>query len=178
MINLIPPGGHKTIKYEYVLRVGSVLGFLFATVFILLSIVLIPTYVLVGAQIKAFEAEKNQSSEVSDTLNIADQEVRITGEMLAQLKRIPAGELASVAISEIKNVAPSTIIFTNFIAEAPQGDIQKIQIQGNAPTRESLAELKNSLENSPMFEKAEVPISDLARDVDVPFAISVMLTQK
>jgi hypothetical protein len=175
MINLIPKKGHKTVKYEYILRVGATLGFLFTGMLLLLSASLIPTYVLVDAQIKAFESEKKQLSETDATFKEADNEVELTKEILAQLKRSPNNARVSEVVEEIRSVAPNSIVFTNFITDATKGSFTKIQVKGQAPTRKELAELKNTLESSEMFASAEVPIGDLARDVDVPFAIAVTL---
>jgi len=178
MTNLIPPEGKKSVKREYFLRVGATYGFLFSFVLILLSAALIPTYVLVGAQIDAFEAEKEQNNNDTSALQEIDKEVEAIKEILAQFKRTPENILPSVLISEIKNVAPYSIGFTNFTVQAEEGVIDKIKIQGDAPTREALAALKNAIEASPFFDKAEVPIADLARDTDLPFAITVTLVKK
>lgn len=178
MINLVPPAGRKTTTYEYVLRVGSVLGFLFSGVLILLTVALIPTYVLVDAQIKAFETEKAQLVGSEGVFTEADYEVQLTKEALAQLKRVPSSVKVSEVITEIKTIAPQSVVFTNFIANTTNGTLSQIQIRGQAPTREALAELKNVIETSDMFETAEVPIADLARDVEVPFAITVTLSKK
>ena len=178
MINLIPTGGRRTVKHEYILRVGATLGFLFTGVFLLLSVALVPTYVLVDAQIKAFESEKQQLAETDTAFQQADEEVVFTKEILAQLKRAPTYERVSAVITELQLVAPSVITYTNFIADASSGSFTKIQVKGQAPTREDLVDLKNNIEASDMFESAEVPIADLARDVDVPFAIVVTLETK
>lgn len=178
MINLIPPKGHKAAKYEYYLRVAATFCFLFSGVFILLVVAMIPTYVLVGAQIDAFETEKQQLVESSTALTSADAEVKLTKEILAQFKRLPERPESSAIISEILSVAPAQISFTSFIISAHEKTVDSVQLRGQAPTREALADLKRDLEGSDMFEKAEVPIADLARDVDVPFAITVTLSKQ
>lgn len=178
MINLIPKRGHKAIKLEYIFRVSSTLGVLFAGVMLLLSVALIPTYVLVDAQIKTFEAEKEQQAESDEAFQLADREVKLTKELLAQLKRTPENAHPSVVLEEIVSVAPNNISFTSFYLRTENGDIESVQIRGQAPTREALASLKNEIEKSNMFDSAEVPISDLARDVDVPFAITATLSKE
>lgn len=178
MINLIPPRGYKTVKYEYYLRVASTVGLLFAGVFILLSVALIPMYVLLGAQIKAFEVEQEQLGENEMAFEEADLEVTVTREMLAQLKRGPKTGTPSDIITEIREVAPLGIVFTNFIMNTTDGRIDKIQVQGQSSTREALASFKSALENSSYFETVELPIADLARDENLPFAISITLAKE
>ena len=177
MTNLIPPEGKKVVRQEYLFRVGATYGFLFSAVLILLSAALIPTYVLVGAQIEVFEIEKEQSNSDTKALQEIDDEIGAVKEILAQLKRVPDNVLPSILISEIKNTAPNSIKFNNFSVQIENNVIETILIQGEAPTRETLAELKDSIEASEFFDKAEVPIADLARDADLPFSITVTLTQ-
>lgn len=177
MINLIPPSGYKTVRYEYYLRVASTIGMLFAGVFILLSVALIPMYVLLDAQINAFAIEQAQQMENEDAFTVADHEVNLAREMLAQLKRGEDTPAPSEIITEVRAVAPPNIIFTNFIMNTSDGAMDKIQIQGQAPTREALANFKTALESSPRFGLVELPIADLARDENLPFAISIELAQ-
>lgn len=176
MINLIPPEGHKALKREYVLRVGATLSLLFASVALMLAVALIPTYVLIAAQLNAFALESAQETKKVDALKEINTEVDMTKELLAQLKTTPEKVLVSAIIEEIQKHAPASVVFDTFYIESGADGVERIQVQGNAATREALARLKNELESSPMFEKAEVPIADLARDVDVSFAITITLS--
>lgn len=175
MFNLIPPRGKKIVKYEYYLRVGGTLALLFAGVFLLLTVALVPTYVLLEAQIKALESEQQQSAEDEDIFQVADREVTLTREMLAQLKRAPRTKLPSTVISEIRDIASPTITLHNFTIASEVGVVETVQIQGQAPTREVLAGFKSALEESALFDSVTLPIADLARDENLPFAITITL---
>ena len=153
-------------------------AFLFSGVAILLVVAQIPTYVLIDAQIKALEIEIAQESEKKDALKDAENEVRMTKEVLAQMKATSTSASMSMVIDEIQERALTSIFFKAFYMDAPQGVLEKVQIQGVARTREELIQLKRNLESSDMFLKAEVPISDLARDADLPFAIALTLKTK
>ena len=177
MINLIPPEGHKAVKREYRLRVMAVSLLFFGWVFFLFAIALIPTYILIQGQIKAFTSETEQKLKKDDILAEADQEVRMTKDILTQLKLSAVSVTASDAIAEVQKNAPAEIIFKTFSTEVNAGVIERIQVQGVAPTRDALSQLKGSIESSEMFEKAEVPISDLARDINLPFSITIVLTK-
>ncbi len=176
MINLIPPQGHKVVKREYTLRLGAALAFLFAGVLLLLSVALIPTYVLVGAQIEAFEFETAQEVGDAEALKNAEKEVRTMKNVLTQMKTTVTSTPMSKVIAEIQANAPKTIIFKNFSINTTKGVVTTVQVQGVSPTREALAQLKDALIASPIFEKAEVPISDLARETDLPFTLTVTLS--
>lgn len=175
MINLIPPEGHVIMKREYFLRVGATLLLLFSGVAVLLAVAQIPMYVLIDAQLKSLDLEASQENKNEQALKDAESEVKSIKEILAHIKATSTPITTSMVIDEIENRAPEHIFFKSFYIDAPQGVIEKAQIQGTAPTRETLVQLKGLLEASDMFEKAEVPISDLARDTDLPFAITVTL---
>lgn len=175
MINLIPPEGHKTVKREYLLRVGATFGFLFGWVVIFLTVALIPTYVLINAQINAFALEDTTKGK-EDSFKKAEEEVHTTETVLTQLKTVAPRVSASTVIAEIQHRAPASIVFRRFSFGETKGVIDMVQVQGVAPTRESLAQLKSALEASEMFRSAEVPISDLARDAELPFVITVTVS--
>lgn len=174
MINLIPPEGHKAVRREYVLRVGAALCLLFAGVTVFLCVALIPTYVLINAQIHALtlEAKQDEGSESA----VASQEVEATKKILAQLKTTPKSIPLDQVVEEARKSASPEVVFKTFYIDAPKGVLEKIQVQGIAPTRADLVRFKDALEASALFEKAEIPIADLARDVEVPFAIMLTLS--
>jgi len=81
-------------------------------------------------------------------------------------------------ISEIRKANPGRISYKQFtINTDEQGVIEEVLVQGVSPTRSELAQYKVSLEDNPLFESAEVPISDLARDANLPFVITITLSQ-
>lgn len=175
MINLIPPEGHKMIRREYFLRVGSTILFLFSSVIVCLTIALVPRYVLIDAQIKTTEAGSNQEGINNDVYVAVEKEVSDVNSVLSQFKMVSAPILSSTVIEQIRSTAPTSIIFETFVVNSTGDHIDAVQISGVAPTREALAELKSDLEASSMFEKAEVPIADLVRDNNLPFTITVTL---
>jgi hypothetical protein len=177
MINLIPPEGHAAVRLEYRLRVTATLALLFAGVAVLLGIALIPTYVLTSAQITALELETAQNGK-KVAFEKAEETVRTTNAILTRLNALPHGILLSSIIDEVQKSTPASIqLKTFYIRTLTDGKID-IQIQGVAPTRSALAQLKNAIESDAMFLHAEVPIADLARDSDLPFAITITLKEK
>ncbi len=175
MINLIPPEGHKMIRREYFLRVGSTILFLFSGVIVCLTIALVPRYVLIGAQIKTTEAGANQEEVNNDVYQAVEKEVTNVNSILSQFKRVSAPIFSSTVIELVRSTAPTSITFETFIVNSSGDYVDSVQISGVAPTREALAELKSRLEASSVFDKAEVPIADLVRDNNLPFTITVTL---
>ncbi len=178
MINLIPPQGHTSAHREYLLRVGSAVAVLFGFVMLVLTAAHIPTYVLIDVQIKTLEATAEKESGKEDRIKEADEEVKLSNVVLTRLKAVPEKKFTTADIlSEIQKSAPASISFRTFLLHNTGKEAQTIQVQGVADTRESLAQFKVALEASTLFDRAEVPISDLARDVDLPFAMTVTLAK-
>ncbi len=175
MINLLPPEGHKAVKREYVLRVGAAIFLLFAGVAIFLTVSLIPTYVLIGAQINSSEALTTEASDDAERYEDAEAEVKEIEMIMAQLQKRPQTQDISTIVAEIRKRASSAISFKTFRIDTAKKAL--IQIQGVAETRESLAQFRTALEASDLFAKAEVPISDLARETELPFAITITLEE-
>ncbi len=177
MINLIPPEGHKAARHEYLFRVSAAIALLIAGVGLFLTVALIPTYILIGVQTNEVTQQLTQNSGTEEILKKADSETKRSNEIMSQLKKSSTTVDMSELVEEVERLAPSTITFKSFTIDATKGALQKLQVQGEAPTREILAKFKTELETSSLFMKAEIPIADLARNIDVPFAITITVAK-
>jgi hypothetical protein len=174
MINLIPPAGHAAVKKEYWMRVSATYCFLFASVALILTIALIPTYVLVDAQMTEF-SETGVTTSAGREIEDAGGEVAQMSAIIDELKRIPGNDPLSSVIQDIQNSASAGVTFRSISVRYENNAIAPIQIQGVASRREDLVALKQAIESNPRFGTVSVPISDLARDRDVPFSVTIEL---
>jgi hypothetical protein len=177
MINLIPPGGHRAVRKEYVMRVGATYCFLFAAVAILLTIALVPTYVLVRAQMRGFSTHGVVQETATDLKSIEADVTRIEA-ILAELRRHPETTPMTSILRAIEDAASSGITFRNFVLGHTKGTLNPIQVQGVASRREDLVALKQALEQHALFESATVPLGDLAREREVPFSLTITLAKE
>lgn len=175
MINLIPPEGQKRLKREYMLRVAIVFSILFGFVFLLLSVALIPTYVLVSAQIRALSVETTQEESKNDLFKTVEEETKNIEKIVAQIDKVNSTILVTPLLAEVEEQTPPGVVVRSYNVSEEGGVIQKIQLQGVATTREALVRFRDNLEASDRFKKAEVPLADLARDSNLPFNIIVLL---
>jgi hypothetical protein len=178
MINLIPPKGHIALKHEYVLRVASVYAFLLAGVLAAATALMIPTYVLTSTQLTGARDEGDRMAETKQKFDTAFGEIRVANTVMAQLRKESSTTDISEVISEVVRVAPRGITFTTFQATREEAKLSEIQVQGTADSRIVLASFKNALEGSDRFSEAIVPISDLARDSELPFVVTVTLEEE
>ena len=173
MINLIPHKGHVALKHEYTLRVASVYGFLFAGVFVATAALLVPTYVLTSAQFSGAQDDSSNIEKTKAAFDTAFGEIKVANTVMAQLRKEQDVTQISTIIGEIVSLAPREVLFTTFQTEREGAVLKDIRVQGVAKNRIALATFKNALEASPRFLQALVPISDLARDTDLPFVITI-----
>lgn len=177
MINLIPPQGIRAAKREYVLRTAATALMLFGTIVLLLVAAHVPTYILVDAQIKTLELTAEKEAGREDAIKTAEAEVKRVQAVLAQLKKTPSKTREIDVVTEIEKYTSGAIELQNFTVTMENVKTDLIQVRGIAATREALAQFKNALENSPLFEKADIPISDLVRETNLPFTITLTLTK-
>ncbi len=175
MINLISPKGHTAMKHEYILRVATMYGFLLSGVFIASAALMIPTYVLTSTQLTGARDEGNRMAETKQKFDAAFGEIRIANTVMVQLRKESSTVDISSVIEEVVRVAPRGIAFTTFQATREGVVLKSMLIQGVADNRTALASFKNALEGSEYFSQALVPISDLARDSELPFVLTVTL---
>jgi hypothetical protein len=176
MINLIPPTGYHVLKQEYLLRVGASFCFLIGSIFFVMTAALAPTYILTSAQIADYTSRVDGAGDESHTFAEAEREAGEAQILLAQIQKNIKSAQASVLIQAVTQLAPQGISLKTFSVQNTPTTPGTVQIQGVAKSRETLVHFKNAIEGAPQFEKAEVPIADLARDADLPFAITITLT--
>lgn len=176
MINLLPPKGHTSLKHEYFLRIISVYGFMLGAVFISGIILVLPTYVLVSSQLNNVRPMDSEEEIIKNTYAEALSHIQDANTVMAQLRSAVPNVETSAIITEVIRLAPKGITFHTFQAKREANVLKSIDVQGYAVTRNALAALKNALEASPIFETATVPISDLARETNLPFVITITLS--
>jgi Tfp pilus assembly protein PilN len=175
MINLIPTEGQKKLQREYQARVVVTFSMLFGFVFLFLGVALVPTYVLVGAQMSSLQSEASQGGTKNDAFLKIETETKDIEKIIAQIEKATSTLSITPLITEVTSLASDGVRIRALTIAEEKGVVQKIQVQGTADTRQSLVAFRDGLEASEWFKKAEVPLADLARDSDLPFSISVML---
>ncbi len=175
MINLLPPEGKKLYVQEYWVRVLSVWGFLMGAVLVGSTLLFIPSYTLIYVQLRAageaIETAKSQS-DVSEKENV----IREANVIIDQLSLKKEYTEVSQVIEDMAAEATEELSINHFNFSYKDDTVVGAQIQGAALSREALAQFKRSLEALPYFASVTLPISDLAREKDLPFTITVTFT--
>lgn len=175
MINLIPPEGRTALKREYLLRTGTVFATILSGVFIAGVALMIPTYVLISSQLSSTESEYEKSADVNAEFKEAENAIRNANDIAIQLGGPTNQTYASDVIGEITKRSPQGITLRAFQLERVKSYFPSVQVQGIAESRSILAAFKEALKGVPNVSNVEVPLSDLAKDSNLPFAITITL---
>jgi hypothetical protein len=179
MINLIPPGSKKTIKREYLLRTATVWMVLFSIVGIITIVLLVPTYVLLSKSLDVAAVETNAANDDFDARAYEElrSEFKKTHLIAQRLAAASTSTLPSTVFADIQAVQTNDIMMTGFTYEADGTAVKKVEVRGIASTRAALAAFSSTLEQNPRFARAEVPVSSLTNDRDLPFVLTITMAK-
>lgn len=175
MLNLLLTEEKKEIKKEYVFRYVTIFFFGLSAIFTLIFISLIPTYVLLKLDQKVL----NQELSVAQDAQLNSDRQRLK-EKLADLQKtlnIVDTENSNIAyyIQSITDKQPRDINILKIDFKKTETS-KSIVIQGTSNSRGGLASFIDVLETVPEFTSVNLPFSSFARDADVPFSITINIT--
>ncbi len=173
MINLIPPEGHKQVRREYLSRVAAVFALLVTGALVGGACLLLPSYILLSYQLKA-QVESAASPEVESEYADASRALADTSQLAKRLSA-PAGSINTSEILAHVNTNLSAEVALTAFSVSRAGEKVAVTARGTAQTRESLRKFVETLKRDAFFMDARVPVSDLARDVDLSFTLTLTL---
>ncbi|MFT5849764.1 MAG: hypothetical protein ACI9H6_000580 [Patiriisocius sp.] len=175
MINLIPPQAKKQVKVEYTVRAISMLLVLFTAALVIVGVLLVPTYVLIHSQLITYEAQYSEITELANSYEELEKAVTVTNIISTALMTAQSELLFSDIVTEIQTLAVGNVELESFRLSRTEGLIADIQVSGEARSRASLVAFRDALEEDELFESAALPLSNLAKDVEIPFNISIVM---
>jgi len=179
MINLLPPEYRKIIEREFFRRYLVVFGLFFILLACAEIIFALVLFSRLDTSLLEYGEELSITRKMSDTKKLETLEIKVDElDNLLSNYRETSGkmELFSVAITEILEASGSSVEINEFTF-GKSGDISKAVIMGNAATRDSLLSFIARLKNKRSFEKVESPVSNLLKNADVNFSISMDLVK-
>lgn len=171
MINLIPPDARHYVTIEYWVRAATVWLFLTAIALLTVTVFLVPVYVLVHGQLVVADAAVSSATQPSFTT--LEHEITTTNEIAKQLATINNTPVFSQYLDTVDRLTPVGVTITSISMERPTSTIRQIIVSGTAASRLSLAAYRDALQADPAFTSAALPLSNLAKDKNIPFTITV-----
>jgi Tfp pilus assembly protein PilN len=173
MINLLPIEDQINIRRTYRLRSIIVLCWL------ILGLVLISTVMLVPAYIVQTKRAEGAKALLESSLKTAKESGKQEG--LAKLAATETKVKLLVSATSTPRVAqfipPISSLLTSGIRVTKINflDTGTIELAGSAATRENMRDFILALEREEKFSEVLSPISNLVRETEIPFTISLLL---
>lgn len=172
--NLLPKKQKRKNKQEYFLRLAIVSSFLLSGAFFVGLVGLLPSYVKILDELSTKKGEITARQESSKDDKALSAEVVQTAEMLDFLEEGLRGEKVTDLINETLLLRPDGITVVGY-----SYDLEKrtLVLQGIAATRDLVAPYARKLEASELFEEVPVPFSDLAKNTNLEFLLTLKLKE-
>jgi hypothetical protein len=160
------------------LRLGVVAGIAVSILTIISGLLLVPTYVLLT---KSATAKQANLATIESVLSSSDEK-----NLSAHLAALSSDAAALVALGRISPVSatirsalaiPRSGIMISGFSYTPVVDTVPgtLVLSGTAATRDALRSYQLALKNAPFSAAADLPVSAYAKDVDIPFTITITL---
>lgn len=173
MINLIPPSAEKQVQREYWVRVASIWMILFGFAFAIVALLNVPVYILVRSQLDSFLQEYKEATDMTDTFIASEVAIANANEIVRLLAKEDPVEPFSRILKEIEGLRGASITILDFTISRTENVLDPIVVSGVANSRLELSEFRDAIEESEFFASAQLPLSNLAKDKDIPFTITI-----
>lgn len=175
MFNLLPDNVKKEIKTEYKIRLITMIFVFVILLQVSLFISILPSWVISSSK------EEDIMLETEDAANAkffkdSDEITSIissTNTRLGHITTLLEYPKARPFIDKIISSKTSSIHLNNFVYALNKTDAT-ISIQGISGTREALISFSKTLQDSKMFKTVDLPISNLAKDKNISFSMTLV----
>jgi hypothetical protein len=138
----------------------------------IVTILLVPAYVLVTSQSAAYAGAVSEAEGQSNQFTEIESIITKTNSIATLLTTEEQTPRTSTLLMAVTKAANEDIVLTGFTRELAVPDIL---ITGEASTRASLAAFKAALEVSGVFARVELPVASLASERDIEFTMTLSL---
>jgi hypothetical protein len=177
MINLIPPIVRTAIIKEYWVRVITIGFFVASIVALAISLFALPVYVRVSLQASEYAVSATEAAQRVSEYDLSAGALVKANVMAQQIFELRENEQFSDVLELLLSLQGSDIVLENFDFGRKDGALTPVMISGDATTRQALASFRDALLAEERVIAADLPISNLAKDRDIQFTISVVLKE-
>jgi hypothetical protein len=174
MTNILPQEYKRSIKKEYRLRLLTTSMVLLGFLVLGSAVLLIPSYLMSNAVEKTLEGEivSAESSGASSERTTITEPLYRTKRELEYLALEGRSRSFEETVRTIVSIAPAGVSITRIALE--EGDAA-VRLSGIAATRGDLLLFNDRIEEEEVFSDVELPVSSLAKGVDISFSMELSL---
>lgn len=179
MVNLIPPGAKKSVIIEYWLRVLTVWSIVMTIVSVLFAVTFMPVYVSVDSKIEAYQESAALASQKIASFQAVSKELTHSTQQAQLLISSTQETSLSKIIDLFDSLETDGIDFSQvYVSKVTGGDLAPVTLNGTARDRQALADFKDRLLDQESIESVDFPISNLTKDRDISFSITVNMSKQ
>jgi hypothetical protein len=135
-----------------------------------------PTYVLLSKQISVKAVSGGAGQETEAEYQALTQELAKATALASQLRIADTAVMPSHIVASIEKARSGEVTLgTIDIKEGDKKTKEEVLVMGVAKTRNDLRSFLDALKRDPYFLDAQVPVSDLAHDVDLKFTATLTI---
>ncbi len=175
MFNLLPESLKQEIITDYKLR-----RFIIALVFLIFieisfMIFMLPSFIISHSKEKELELRVQVIDKSSEALNINSIKttIRSLNNDLNIIDRMSAYLEPVLLIDTVLSKKTNSIRITDISYTSVSTSTANLAIQGISSTRDTLVEFKKNLDESGFFKNIDLPISNLAKDRNINFSMTM-----
>lgn len=170
MLSFLPKKHKQNLLLEYKLKFSTAIAGSISVLCVIALVGLLPSYLNEKAQADALRVQLDAENTTEEQKNILRKQANQTySEHLAgEIKKLSAKNKPSDVVSAIIAAKPAGISI-----QAIQFGEKVVSVSGIADTRSNLISFEKALKENGAFKEANLPISDITKNVDAPFTINV-----
>jgi len=173
MFNLLPKIEKEAIRREYRIRLVVVGLWVLVTAVLISATLLFPAYFLSSQKVIAASERLETLSAQTKRENATSIDSALSGAQarLSLLSHTPPKVFFYEAMTQIASVKGSKVSVEGISFTSGEEGGWKFVIQGTAADRTALLSYAKALEQTGIFKKIKVPVSDFAKDTNIAFSL-------
>jgi hypothetical protein len=175
MTNLIPPAGRAVLVREYWLHTITVWALLFAVACGIGAALLMPTYLLTSAELRAVSTEAAALSHTQSDGGDMEALVDDVNTLAGDFESMQRDRSLSDVLGAVDAHAGADIAVSRYTVARDGAAIDQLEIAATAASRDALTSFQDALRADAHFSSADVPISDLVRSDSLPFTMDLTI---
>jgi hypothetical protein len=138
----------------------------------------VPAYVLINSQVAVYQESARTASEKVATFEDVSKNLTISSQQAGKLVTGFRQSLISDKVSTLRTLEKPGVLISEIVVDRVDEAYSPIHVTGTAENRQALAAFRDRLLAQPEVASVDLPISNLAKDRDIQFTLSVVLKKK
>lgn len=176
MTNLIPQVAKHRVTMEYWTRVFSVWIFIFSGIIGIAAVLLIPVRVLITSQVDVYAESANEAGREVNEYGLSSSVLIKSSNRAGLILNLSEKRKFSTLVDTLNSLKNNgvTIESLEFSRDETKA-INPITMSGKALDRKALADFRETLLSNDEIADVFLPISNLARDKDISFVVTITM---